>query len=436
MLNYHVPPGLRTHQIILLALSCCVFYFAACNKNDPYTSLEKHDKNARVFTIELFRDTVVSNISITALDKTPLYLREINADMLPVLSGYEIEFTESDGGLSVISENIDSIFYHDVEIVDKSGNLLLKPFEIHTQTGRTIQLRGFLTVSYGSHGVSIKADCYEHDLIASMMAGIVRINDPQSFQEALSVLFRTNLYAFNAGASNRHMHESERNGIVLGAQLPQKYHYNSISNTDGYIAVVHAEPVVLYSTEICGGMTATPDMVWQELPSAPNYQVVLCENCLLSGSYEWASTLNSNELGELLFGSYNHVNIWISKIYENGRPQLITAQMGDSDKTFTVEEFRNKIGHGDTSEIILSDWFEIKNDDSSSVEVHGPHWLNIHYNGAMPETEEVLFKGWGIGHGVGLCRESARKQARDGKTFPEIIQYYFPRSQTIRIESE
>ncbi len=433
MLNYQVPSGLRTYQIFLCALIFCAINFTAC-KNDPYTSLNQHDANAQVFTIELFQNTAINSISISTLDKTPLYiLKKNDIDMAPVFAGLEIVFTELENGISIFSDNVDTVSYQDINIVDQNGNFLLKPFEIHTDTGRTILIRGLLTVSNVRGSIILNADCYEHDIIASMMAEIVKKNDPQPFQEALSVLLRTNLYAFDGGEP---IHESERIGIVLGSESPQKYHYDVIHTTKGYIAVSHNKPVVLYSTEICGGMTATPDMVWQDLPSKPSYQVVLCENCLSTGSYEWIKVVNSHDLGNLLFGSFNHVKVWISKFYENGRPQFITAQMGENKKTYTVEEFRKQIAQGDVSGIILSDWFQIKDSDDALEKEHPLQSLNINYSNMAPESEEVLFIGWGIGHGVGLCRESARLQARNGKTFPEILRYYFPQLRTIRIESE
>lgn len=437
MLNYRQPSGLGIYYSILFILTFYVFFFAACNKNDPYALFNEPDRNARLFGIELFHDASVTAISVSALDRTPLYLRKKDVDMLPVSAGYEIVFTESDGNIAVVSEKIDTVFYGEVEIVKKSGELLLKPFEINAISGRTIRLRSFLTISSEMQSITVKADCYEHDLIAAMMTEIVKKDDPQSFKEAVSVLARTNLYTSVAEDRGTYLHESERLGIILGPRLPQKFHYNAIKKTEGYISVFHTQPVFLYSTEICGGMTATPDMIWQELPAEPHYQVVLCDDCLSSGSYEWVNSVDSQILGELLFGNYAHVEIWISKFYENGRPQHITAQMGDIKKTFTVEEFRKKIAQGDGSGIILSDWFEIHNIDGSSEKVQGLRSLSIdYYNVTVPESEEVHFKGWGIGHGVGLCRQSAREKAKSGETFPEIIKNYYPKLVTIRTGSE
>ena len=44
----------------------------------------------------------------------------------------------------------------------------------------------------------------------------------------------------------------------------------------------------------------------------------------------------------------------------------------------------------------------------------------------FPEGDEVVLRGRGFGHGVGLCQEGAMKMARSGYTFDQIITFYFP----------
>ncbi len=43
-----------------------------------------------------------------------------------------------------------------------------------------------------------------------------------------------------------------------------------------------------------------------------------------------------------------------------------------------------------------------------------------------PEGEQVVLKGRGFGHGVGLCQEGAMKMAKLGYSFDQIARYYFP----------
>lgn len=42
------------------------------------------------------------------------------------------------------------------------------------------------------------------------------------------------------------------------------------------------------------------------------------------------------------------------------------------------------------------------------------------------DVDSTLFEGKGYGHGVGLCQWSALKMARDGKTYKEILSFFYP----------
>jgi stage II sporulation protein D len=42
-----------------------------------------------------------------------------------------------------------------------------------------------------------------------------------------------------------------------------------------------------------------------------------------------------------------------------------------------------------------------------------------------PVGEKILLKGKGFGHGIGLCQEGAMEMVGQGKTYNEILKYYF-----------
>lgn len=52
-----------------------------------------------------------------------------------------------------------------------------------------------------------------------------------------------------------------------------------------------------------------------------------------------------------------------------------------------------------------------------------------------PENDKIILKGRGYGHGVGLAQEGAMKMAKTGKTFEEIINFYYHNVQLINIDS-
>lgn len=52
-----------------------------------------------------------------------------------------------------------------------------------------------------------------------------------------------------------------------------------------------------------------------------------------------------------------------------------------------------------------------------------------------PENGIIILKGRGYGHGVGLSQEGAMKMAKTGKTYDEIINFYYHNVQLINIDS-
>ena len=45
---------------------------------------------------------------------------------------------------------------------------------------------------------------------------------------------------------------------------------------------------------------------------------------------------------------------------------------------------------------------------------------------ALEDTgSEIIFKGKGYGHGVGMCQQGAMEMARVGYTWKDIIHFYF-----------
>ena len=49
----------------------------------------------------------------------------------------------------------------------------------------------------------------------------------------------------------------------------------------------------------------------------------------------------------------------------------------------------------------------------------------------IPQGDSLLFKGRGFGHGVGMCQEGAMRMAKLGYTYPEVINFYYQKTQLI-----
>lgn len=50
------------------------------------------------------------------------------------------------------------------------------------------------------------------------------------------------------------------------------------------------------------------------------------------------------------------------------------------------------------------------------------------------ETSFEFIEGRGFGHGVGMCQSGAQALAREGKTYQEILAFYYPSSRLVRLD--
>jgi stage II sporulation protein D len=48
--------------------------------------------------------------------------------------------------------------------------------------------------------------------------------------------------------------------------------------------------------------------------------------------------------------------------------------------------------------------------------------------------KEFIFKGAGYGHGTGMCQIGAVGMATEGKTYKEIIRFYFPGTDFLELD--
>ena len=53
----------------------------------------------------------------------------------------------------------------------------------------------------------------------------------------------------------------------------------------------------------------------------------------------------------------------------------------------------------------------------------------------IPNGHEIILKGKGFGHGVGLCQEGAMRMAKLGYSYAEILHFYYKDVHMINLES-
>lgn len=51
-------------------------------------------------------------------------------------------------------------------------------------------------------------------------------------------------------------------------------------------------------------------------------------------------------------------------------------------------------------------------------------------------NDDIVFEGFGWGHGVGLCQWGGYFMAKDGASYQEILRYYYPGTEISSMRQE
>ena len=235
--------------------------------------------------------------------------------------------------------------------------------------------------------------------VAAVVESEIGANSNAEFLKVQSVLCRT----YCLGHLDRHAAE----GFQLCDQVHcQAYKGKNRFNKTAEDAVLATRNKVLVDSDNhliiaayhsnCGGQTLSADSVWS-LHVA--YLVPVADTFCLSGRHAaWMVTMS--------------LRTWKDYLEEKG----VIDQKTDSlmpDSLFAYNP------PGRTSTFMMNGKKIPLKTIRDSWKLKST-WFSIRVSG-----DSLLFAGCGFGHGIGLCQEGAMKMADYGKTFAEIIGFYF-----------
>lgn len=161
----------------------------------------------------------------------------------------------------------------------------------------------------------------------------------------------------------------------------------------------------------CGGTTAAGSETWAEV-SEPYLAIHHDPFCLTSGGLPWETSLTQDQIDKALQASglgppRNWQALEIASRSSSGRVRTVNLA-GGNPATFALSgsSLRFAVNRVFGWNNIRSDLYELRNSGG-----------------------QILFSGHGAGHGVGLCQAGAEEMAREGKTYKEILGFYYPGTQ-------
>lgn len=220
-------------------------------------------------------------------------------------------------------------------------------------------------------------------------------NAHPEYYKAQAILIRTyaikNMYRH--GAENYNLCSSVHCQAYKGKSVLNKQIYEAALLTSGMVLTDNDSNLITapYHSN-CGGMTSPADAVWQK--SLPCLISIRDPFCSAGRNHSWSKQIP--------------VVKWTSYLRSNGVDteglsinQYILRNSGRI-KTYTVNRT------GIPMRKIRED-LKLKS-----------AYFQIHYD----DGRNLILRGKGFGHGVGLCQEGAMEMAKAGYTYPDIIHFY------------
>jgi len=292
---------------------------------------------------------------------------------------------------------------HEFEQVMVEGDVQIRP-----QEGLMTGLHGRLEVTADHEMLRIVAEIPVEDYVAAVLQGESGSFRQSESLKAMAVAIRTYAVRFRS----RHAAEgfdlcdsTHCQTLILSAMAPRVQ--AAAASTHGQLLWFEGLPAATYYHQNCGGTVAAGQEVWPVV-RAPYLRSHDDAYCRRAGLLLWKAEFSRQELERALRNESLNVpagwkTLEVSTRTESGRARRLQFRGGRQPGLVSASSLRFAIGRSMGWNRIRSDFYEIENTETT-----------------------VIFRGRGAGHGVGLCQAGAEQMAAEGKSYHDILQFYYP----------
>ena len=186
----------------------------------------------------------------------------------------------------------------------------------------------------------------------------------------------------------------------------------AVRDTAGLVLKYDGELIDAYYSANCGGATATAGDVWPG-SGRPYLRSVRDPYCAGDAQSSWTRLVPWNELRAALATKDGSAfrDLTIDGHDQSGRVRTLRL-IGDLPRRIDAGEFRYALNRKLGWNTLKSSLFTIE-----------------------PQGDAVIFRGRGLGHGVGLCQAGAEQMGRLGIGYDRILAQYFPGTELAKAET-
>ncbi|MEI8172588.1 MAG: SpoIID/LytB domain-containing protein [Deltaproteobacteria bacterium] len=228
---------------------------------------------------------------------------------------------------------------------------------------------------------------------------------PQWFPEALraqAIAARTYaLYQMDKGRNREFdVLSTTTSQVYGGASVEMEKSSRAVDETRGMVLRYNNQLVLAYFHANSGGMTEDAERVWTA--EVPYLKAVRDDYSVKAPNCAWKLALPLDDIRKAL----NKKGLDIGRI-----EKIDAVDVSPSGRVMKI-----RISHGGRVTIVSGNEFRLKID---------PVLIKSTLFSMTHNEREVVFEGKGYGHGVGLSQWGAYIMAREGRSYGEILRYYY-----------
>jgi stage II sporulation protein D len=178
--------------------------------------------------------------------------------------------------------------------------------------------------------------------------------------------------------------------------------------TQGEVLWFGGAPAAAHYHQNCGGRIASGSEAWAGVRE-PYLRAHADPYCAAGAPLRWESALTVAQLDAALRAAgitppLGWTKMEVAARTESGRVRLLRLGGGAlPEMTLAASSLRFAVGRALGWEKLRSDLYGVRGDG-----------------------QRIIFSGRGAGHGVGLCQAGAEEMGREGKSYREILSFYYP----------
>lgn len=245
--------------------------------------------------------------------------------------------------------------------------------------------------------------------IETYVAGVVQREYGMADLEgskAMAVLARTYALRQRGRTADYDLVDTIEHQVYFGVEGIRDYARQAAEQTHGEVLTFQGRLADAVYSASSGGYTAANHEVWNSTPVTYLRAQPDPYDARLSPHRSWTSRLDAAAFLAALSRSYGPdvTGFRVSSRTDDGRAQQVRLALASGEsRTITASQFRrvaNSLGGAMTLRSFMFD--------------------------ATLDGDKAVFTGKGFGHGVGLSQWGARAQALEGRSYRQILGYYFP----------